>query len=173
MEHQSDGIYALCKPTRILQIGKKVKAPYKHEALLTQIKKIRGKFKENENYGINRIFLKRKQDYNYHGSERTIYRVCKDNNWTIKKRPNALTKAERAAQKSENIMKQDFTANVPGQKCLSGITEVPCLDGKLYAAPVLDCFDGMIIGLGMYDNMKQELCIKAFESHVKDRGIKV
>ena len=145
---------------------KKVKEPYKHEALLAQIKKIRGEFKENENYGVNRIFLKLKQDYDYQGSERTVYRVCKDNNLIIKKkkRPNALTKADRNAQKSENIIKQDFTADAPGQKYLSDITEVPCLDGKLYVAPVLDCFDGLIVGLAMDDNMKKELCIKSFES---------
>ena len=52
-------------------------------------------------------------------------------------------------------MKQDFTANAPGQKCLSDITEVPCLDGKMYVAPILDCFDRMIFGLAMDDNMKR------------------
>lgn len=145
---------------------KKVKAPYKHEVLLANIKKIRAEFIENENYGVHRIFLKLQQEYGYEGSERMVYRVCKENNLIIKKkkRPNGLTKADKEAQKSENIIQQDFTAEKPGQKWLSDITEVACLDGKLYVAPVLDCFDGMIVGLAMDDNMRKELCIKAFEN---------
>jgi len=40
-------------------------------------------------------------------------------------------------------------------------------DGKLYISPVLDCFDGQIVGLSMADNMKKELCIESFEQACK------
>jgi len=55
------------------------------------------------------------------------------------------------------------TANAPNEKWLSDITEAPCADGKLYVAPVMDCFNGAIVGLAMDDNMRKELCINAFE----------
>lgn len=40
-------------------------------------------------------------------------------------------------------------------------TQTPCRDGKLYIAPVMDCFGGEIISLAMDGNMKKELRIKA------------
>jgi transposase InsO family protein len=52
----------------------------------------------------------------------------------------------------------------PNQKWLTDITEAPCSDGKLYVAPVLDCFNGEIVGLTMDDNRRKELCISAFEN---------
>lgn len=145
---------------------------YKHEALLANILEIRAKFLENENYGVERIYLDLQQNYDYEGSLRTVYRVCKENNLLIKKkrRPNSLTKEDKEAQKSENIIKQDFTATEPNQKWLSDITEVPCSDGKLYVSAVLDCYDGAIVGLSMDNNMRKELCINAFESACKQYG---
>jgi transposase InsO family protein len=80
-----------------------------------------------------------------------------------KKRPNSLTEADKEAQKSENLIKQDFTATRPNEKWLTDITEVNCSDGKLYVAPIFDCFDGAIVGLEMDDNMRKELYINAFE----------
>jgi len=44
---------------------------------------------------------------------------------------------------------------------------VPCGDGKLYVAAVLDCCGGEIVGLAMDDNMRKELCIQAFENACK------
>jgi len=80
------------------------------------------------------------------------------------RRPQGLTKADAAAQKAENLIRRNFTAAAPNQKWLTDITQVPCADGKLYIAAVLDCYNGEIVGLSMDDNMKKELCIRAFES---------
>jgi len=140
--------------------------PYKHEALLAMILAIRAEHPDNANYGTQRIYLRAEQaPYNYKGAYRSIYRVMKENNLLIKqkKHPNGITKADRYAQKSENLIKQDFTATVPNEKWLSDITEVPCADGKLYVSAVLDCFDGAIVGLTFDDNMRKELCIDSFE----------
>jgi transposase InsO family protein len=140
--------------------------PYKHEALLALIKQVLKEDDENaENYGVKRIFLALRNNKGYTGSYSTVCRVCRENGITLpkKKNPNSLTKADKEAQKSEDLIKQDFTADRPNEKWLSDITEVPCADGKLYVAPVLDCFDGAIVGLVMDDNMRKELCINAFE----------
>jgi transposase InsO family protein len=118
------------------------------------------------NYGARRVYLRLTQpEYNYSGSYSTVYRVMKSNGLLQKKKrkPNGLTKEDYAAQKSENLLKQDFSASEPNSKWLSDITEVPTANGKLYLAPVLDCFDGQIVGLAMADNMRKELCIEAFE----------
>ena len=145
---------------------KKEYALYKHEALLAMILEIRAKFEENENYGIRRLFLELQENHNYKGSLATVYRVCRENNLLIKRKriPNGITKADIESQKSENLIKQDFTAEEPNKKWLSDITEVPCCDGKLYVSAILDCYDGAIVGLSMDDNMKKELCISTFEN---------
>lgn len=140
--------------------------PYKHEALLALINQVLEEDIENgDNYGVRRIFLALRNNNSYTGSYSTVCRVCRNNGITLPKKhnPNSLTKADKEAQKSENLIKQDFTAEKPNEKWLSDITEVPCLDGKLYVSPVLDCFDGAIVGLAMDSNMRKELCIRAFE----------
>ena len=141
--------------------------PYKYAGLLAKIHKVMAEDPENKsNYGARRVYLRLTQpEYNYKGSYSTIYRVMKSNGLLQKKRrnPNRLTKEDYEAQKSENLISQDFTASEPNTKWLSDITEVPTADGKLYLAPVLDCFDGQIVGLSMDDNMRKELCISSFE----------
>ena len=59
----------------------------------------------------------------------------------------------------ENLIKRDFTADKPVKKLLTDITEVQCLDGKLYISPIMDCYNGEILTVEMRDNMKKELCI--------------
>jgi len=141
--------------------------PYKYAALLAMIHKVLAEDPENKsNYGARRVFLRLKQpEYGYTGSYSVVYRVMKASNLLQKKKrnPNGLTKEDYAAQKSENLINQDFTSAEPNTKWLSDITEISTADGKLYIAPVLDCFDGQIVGLAMADNMRKELCISAFE----------
>ena len=140
--------------------------PYKHEALLAMIRQVLGEDDENnKSYGVQRIFLALRNNKGYTGSYSTVRRICRENGISLpkKKNPNSLTEADKEAQKSENLINQDFTADKPNEKWLSDITEVPCSDGKLYVAPIFDCYDGAVVGLAMDDNMRKELCIDAFE----------
>lgn len=127
---------------------------------------------ENANYGVRRIIWWLRLYRDYTGGDRRIYRICRENNLMIrpKRRPNGITRADHAAQKSENLIKQDFTATKPGEKMLTDITEVFCVDGKLYLAAVLDCFDGSIQGFQMADHMRSELCVQAFEHACQKSG---
>ena len=86
------------------------------------------------------------------------------------RRPQSLTEADTAAQKAENLIRRNFTAATPNKKWLTDITQIPCSDGKLYVAAVLDCYNGEIVGLAMDNNMKKGLCIRAFESACRVRG---
>jgi transposase InsO family protein len=146
--------------------------PDKHANLLAQIYELIQEDEENANYGVRRIYDYLRLNRNYHGSLRTIYRICKENNLMIrmKRKPNGITKADAEAQKSENLIKQDFTAEAPNQKWLTDITEIPCKDGKLYLAPIFDCYDGSIRGFRMDDNMRADLCVEAFQNACRDDG---
>lgn len=146
--------------------------PYKYAVLLAEIYELLREEPENANYGIYRIYLYLKNNKGYTGGYSRILRICKKNNLIIKQRrkPNGITKADREAQKSENLIKQDFAAEKPNIKWLTDITEIPCCDTKLYLAPVLDCFDGSIRGFKMDTNMKKELCIEAFRQACRNDG---
>ena len=167
--------YSIAEKCKVLNVTKQgyyqwlrtLDKPYKYTALLAMIKEVLAEDPENkENYGARRVFLRLKHpEYEFTGSYSTVYRVMKANGLLQKRKrtPNGITKEDIAAQKSENLIKQDFTATEPNTKWLSDISEVPTADGKLYVAPVFDCFDGQIVGLAMDDNMRKELCISAFE----------
>ena len=108
---------------------------------------------------MDRVCLALEQD-GVNVSQRTVYRVMKENGWLHKKRvPHGITKTTTEAQEQENLLKRDFNARRPLEKFLTDITEVQCADGKLYVSPIMDCFNGEIVALEMRDNMKKELCI--------------
>jgi len=140
--------------------------PYKHEDLLAKILQIRA---ENPDYGAHRMYLYLQLYDNYTGSYYLILKLYKTHHLTLKKKHHAkgITKTDPATQVSENLIKQDFTAESPNRKWLGDITEIPTAQGKLYVAAVMDCFDGSIVGLKMADNMRSELCVDAFTSGSK------
>ena len=143
----------------------------RRQRLLVKINEILEKHPDNRNYGVKRVHLALLQ-LGEHVSKSTVYRVMKENNLLQrkKKHPNGITREDHEAQKAENLIKQDFSATEPNQKWLTDITEVPCADGKLYVAPVFDCWNGEIVGLSMDDNMRKELCIRAFEDACNRTG---
>ncbi len=99
------------------------------------------------------------------------YRVCRDNGLLTKRRTaQGITKADPAAMASEDLVRRDFSADAPGEKLLTDITQVNCKDGKLYLCPLLDCFDAAIVGFSMDDNMKASLVVAALESATRRYG---
>ena len=166
----------MCRVLKLSESGyyrslKATERTTRRQVLLVKIKEIIHRFPENENYGSRRIHLALQQqgeDVSYGA----VYRAMKENHLLHKpkRHPNGITRADAAAQKSENLINRDFTAVAPNQKWLTDITEVPCSDGKLYVAPILDCFNGEIVGLAMDDNMRAELCIRTFENACQSRG---
>lgn len=136
----------------------------KRQLLAVSIKEIISEHPDNDNYGIDRIHTA----LNNKGiivSRRTVYRTMKETGLLHKRRkPHGITKATTEIQNKENLIKRDFSADRPLTKLLTDITEVPCVDGKLYISPVLDCYNGEIVALEMRNNMKKELCIDTIKS---------
>ena len=92
-------------------------------------------------------------------SERTVYRIMAFGGliYKPKRKPNGIAKANKEAQKSDDLIKRDFVAEEPLKKCVTDITEIPAKDGKLYVSAIFDCFDNAVLGLSMADNMKASL----------------
>ena len=102
-------------------------------------------------------------------SERTVYRVMEEIGISHKpkRKPNGITKADKEARKSDDLIKRNFKSDKPLEKCVTDITEVKCLDGKLYVSAVFDCFDSAVLGFAMDTNMKATLCEKTLENTYK------
>lgn len=167
----------MCRVLKVSEQGyyrflRGTKRATRDQELLEQIYECLREEPENVNYGVRRIigWLRLYRDYT--GGNRRIYRLCREHNLMIhpKRRPNGITRADRQAEKSENLIQRDFSAAKPNEKWLTDITEIPCSDGKLYLAPVLDCFDGSIQGFQMAGHMRAELCADAFENACQKSG---
>lgn len=143
--------------------------------LLKQIYEcLREDIENGENYGVRRIIAWLRLHKDYTGGSRRVYHICREHHLTIrrKRRPNGITKADCQAEKSENLIKRDFTAEKPNEKFLTDITEIPCKDGKLYLAAILDCFDGSIQGFAMAHHMQAELCVNALENACRGAAVR-
>ena len=145
--------------------------PWKYEDIAEKMRVIVEEDECNDTYGRCRMnqALKLKYPDEDVPSERTVYRIMERIGLSHRpnRKPHGITKADRNARKSENLLKRDFKAGSPLKKCVTDITEIPARDGKLYVSAIFDCYDLGVLGLSMSDNMKTELCISTIENMVK------
>ena len=102
-------------------------------------------------------------------SERTVYRIMEEIglNHRPKRKPNGITKADKTAWKSDDLIKRDFTAEKPLEKFVTDMTEIKASDGKLYVSAIFDCYDLAVLGLAMDTNMKATLCEQTLDNAYK------
>ncbi len=146
--------------------------PWKYQPLADAMMEILEEDECNDTYGRVRMYqaliLKHPENVDI-PSERTVYRVMEEIGISHhpKRKPNGITKADKEARKSEDLLKRDFTAEKPLAKCVTDITEIKTSDGKLYVSAIFDCFDSSVIGLAMDTNMKAPLCVQTLENASK------
>ena len=146
--------------------------PWKYKSLADAMLDICAEDECNDTYGRIRMHqaLEQKQPDGVNvPSERTVYRVMEEIGISHrpKRKPNGITKADKEARKSDDLIKRNFKSDKPLEKCVTDMTEVKCLDGKLYVSAVFDCFDSAVLGLAMDTNMKATLCEKTLENTYK------
>nr|WP_281283505.1 IS3 family transposase [Thiospirochaeta perfilievii] len=174
---ESIPVIKMCKSLNVSETGfykwkRNRNRPKAWQLLLVQMHEILDEHPDNENYGIERMQLALKQKGIIKCSRSTVIRAMRKGNLLHKSRrsPNGLTKSDKKANRPDNVIKRDFTASKPNEKWLTDITEIPCSDGKLYVAPIFDCFGGEIISLAMDSHMRKELCINAVKEAYKLRN---
>lgn len=155
----------MCRVLKISESGyyrwlKNRDKPTARQLLSVEIQKVLNEHPDNDNYGVRRIRIALAQK-GICVSPSTVYRTMDEMRILHRRRtPRGITKATTEAQEREDLIKRDFKAERPLQKMLSDITEVQCIDGKLYVSAVLDCYNGEILSIAMDNNMKKELCIR-------------
>lgn len=145
--------------------------PWKYQALADAMLDICNEDECNA-YGRIRMYqtLQLKQPEGvYIPGERTVYRVMEEIglNHRPKRKPNGITKADKEARKSDNLIKRDFTTEKPLEKCVTDMTEIKASDGKLYVSAIFDCYDLTVLGLAMDTNTKATLCEQTLDNAVK------
>lgn len=145
--------------------------PWKYEALAEEMRKINSEDECNDTYGRIRMYeaLKlKKLDGIKVPSERTVYRVMEKIGLSHrpKRNPNGITKADREARKSDDLLRRNFKSDKPFIKAITDITEIKCKDGKLYISAIFDCYDLFVLGLAMNTNMKASLCVQTVKNSI-------
>ena len=109
--------------------------PWKYKGLAKKMEEIVAEDECNDTYGRCRMreALALKYPEEKLPSERTVYRIMEKTGLShrLKRKPHGITKADREARKSDDLLKRDFTADKPCEKCVTDITEIPAKDGKL------------------------------------------
>lgn len=145
--------------------------PWKYEALADAIQAIYDEDICNDTYGRIRMYqallIRQPKGVNI-PSERTVYRVMERMGISHqpKRKVNGITKSDREARKSDDLLKRDFYTDKPLKKCITDITEIKAKDGKLYVSAIFDCFDLGVLGLAIEDNMKASLCVHTLDNAV-------
>ena len=145
--------------------------PWKYQALADAMLEILAEDECSDTYGRARMYqaLQLRQPEGVHiPGERTVYRVMEKLGISHRPRrkPNGITKEDREARKSDDLLKRDFSADEPLTKCVTDITEIKAMDGTLYVSAIFDCFDSAVLGLAMNTNMKAELCRQTLDNAV-------
>lgn len=147
-------------------------APWKYQALADEMMKIHEEDQYNDCYGRKRMYLALQQrkaagktDIDI-PCEATVRKVMAQIGLIHKPRrkPNGITKADRLAQKSDDLLRRDFYADRPLKKAVTDISEVKAKNGKLYVSAIFDCFDLMPLGIAIEDNMRASLCCHTLEN---------
>ena len=101
---------------------KRKKKPWKYQPLADAMLKIHAADEENANYGRIRMFqaLQYQKEIGELGevtipSEGTVRKIMEQIHLIHKpkRKPNGITKADREARKSDDLLKRDFTADAP------------------------------------------------------------
>lgn len=148
--------------------------PWKYEPLAAMMLDIIDEDEYNTAYGGKRMqeALELKKENKHIDIEipklRTIYRIMESLGLTHRpnRNPHGITKADKDARKSDDLLKRDFTSDKPNEKAVTDITECKCKDGKIYVSALFDCFDSAILGICIEDNMRAEICSDTIENAV-------
>jgi transposase InsO family protein len=105
-------------------------------------------------------------------SERTVWRICSDNEWWCafgKKKRGKKTKVGAPAH--DDLVRRDFTAAGPNQLWLTDLTEHRTSEGKLYLCAIKDVWSNRIVGYSISDRMESKIAVEALNSAVARRAV--
>lgn len=141
-----------------------------NEIILQKIKQIRLGNRKKEVYGSPRM----KDELKTLGidcSENRVARIMRNGGIfsRIKKKYKATTDSEHQQPIAENLVKQNFTAEVTDELWVTDITYLWTEEGWLYLAAVLDVYSRAVVGWAVSDRLKKELVCQSINNAIIQR----
>lgn len=104
-------------------------------------------------------------------SERTVWKLCRDNQWwSVFGKPRSRKTGRAGTPSHDDLVRRVFTAAGPNQVWVADLTEHRTDEGKLYLCAIKDLFSNKIVGWAIDDRMKARLVVAAIEMAVARRG---
>lgn len=120
-------------------------------------------YDSEERYGSPRIHHSLKLE-NWSVSERTVGLIMREEglrSCMSRKFRVATTNSNHEFPIASNQLQQNFSATKPNEKWVADITYIPCRQGKLYLASILDLYTKQIVGWKLSDIMTTNLVLDA------------
>ncbi|MFC5319039.1 IS3 family transposase [Brachybacterium alimentarium] len=103
-------------------------------------------------------------------SERTAWRICRDNQWwSVFGKKRAKNGKRPGPPVHDDLVQRDFSADDVNELWLTDITEHWTDEGKLYLCAIKDVFSGRIVGYSISDRMKARLAVNALDNAISRR----
>lgn len=99
-------------------------------------------------------------------SERTVGFIMRENglrSCMARKFRVVTTDSNHDLPIAPNVLEQNFTATKPNEKWVADITYIPCRQGKLYLASILDLCTKQVVGWKLSDRMTTDLTLDALK----------
>ena len=86
-----------------------------------------------------------------------------------RRRTRGNTKRDPVRPSYADLVKREFTPDIPDRLWVADITQHKTAEGWLYLAVVIDAYSRKVVGWSMAENLQAELVIKALEMAVWNR----
>jgi putative transposase len=126
-------------------------------------------------YGVPRVHAELKLGRGIGCGRKRVERLMREAGLrgVTRRRLRGLTKRDRDALPSDDLVNRCFTVDAPDRLWTADITEHPTAEGKVYAAVVLDAFSRRVIGLSIADHLRAEIVVDALQMAIWRRAGKV
>lgn len=122
-------------------------------------------------YGTLRLKADLTEEDGLQVSRRRIGRLMGSANLKVrcKRKFRTTTQSKHPNPVAENILDRDFRACSPNQKWVTDITYLPCTDGWLYLATVMDLYSRKIVGWAMRERLETVLVTESLQMALQRR----
>jgi putative transposase len=135
----------------------------RRKALLARIKEIF--LDSHKRYGSPKI-TKQLQEESWTVSERLVGKIMREHglrSCVSKKFRVTTTDSNHTLPIAPNLLNQNFKTTAPNKVWVTDITYIPCREGRLYLASVMDLFTRKIVGWKLADRMTTDLVLAALD----------
>jgi putative transposase len=138
--------------------------------LLSRIRVLHAR--SHEIYGSRRITVALRSDGQLCGKNR-IARLMRQASIVsrMRRKFRVTTHSKHSFPKVENLVRQNFSTDMPNRLWVSDITYIWTKEGWLYLAVIIDVFSRLVVGWSLSNRLHHSLVLQAFQQAVRKRDV--